>query len=203
MRRSVFSAVVAVALLAALGACVARPPLRAAGGEPKAADRPANWAVPIEKLGLPNLHRVSDQLYRGAQPTAEGFRELKKMGIKTVVSLRSLHSDRELLGDTGLAYEQITMTAWHAETEDVVRFLKIVADKEKTPVFVHCQQGADRTGTLCAVYRVVVCGWSKEEAIREMKEGGFGHHSIFKNLPRFIEELDVEAIKKEAGLTKE
>ncbi|GAF98053.1 unnamed protein product, partial [marine sediment metagenome] len=35
------------------------------------------WATAIERPGLPNFHKVSDSLYRGAQPTAEGFRELK------------------------------------------------------------------------------------------------------------------------------
>ena len=51
---------------------------------------------------------------------------------------------------------------------------------------------ADRTGTVCAVYRVAVDGWTKEEAIREMREGGFGFHEVWKNLPRWIEGLDVE-----------
>ncbi|HPD16736.1 MAG TPA: dual specificity protein phosphatase family protein [Planctomycetota bacterium] len=178
--------------------------VRCPAEEPQGRDapRPAAWATPLQRPGLPNLHKVSDGLYRGAQPTAEGLRELAKMGIKTVVNLRALHSDRDELGDTGLAYEHIPMNAWNAETEDVVRFLQIVTDRAKTPVFVHCLHGADRTGTMCAVYRVVVQNWSKDEAIREMKEGGFGHHSIFRNLPRFIEGLDVEALRRKAGLTK-
>ena len=170
--------------------------------KPVAGVRPATWAQPIEKPGLPNLHKVSDGLYRGAQPTAEGVRELKKLGVKTIINLRSTKSDGDLLGDTGLACETIPMTAWHAESEDAIKFLKIVTDKTKTPVFVHCLHGADRTGTMCAVYRVVVQGWSKEEAIREMKEGGFRFHPIYSNLPKFIETLDVEALRKQAGLTK-
>ena len=51
-------------------------------------DAQAKWAERIELPGLPNLHKVSDDLYRGAQPTAEGMRQLKKIGIKTVVNLR-------------------------------------------------------------------------------------------------------------------
>lgn len=164
--------------------------------------RPAAWAVPIARPGLPNLHRVSGDLYRGAQPTAEGMLELKKMGVKTVVNLRSFDSDKEEIADTGLALVEIPMKAWHAETEDAVRFLRIVTDKAKTPVFVHCQQGADRTGTMCAIYRIVVQGWTRDEAIREMTLGGFGHHSIFKNLRDFLRGLDIEAIKKDAGLSE-
>ena len=79
-----------------------------------------NWAVALSKPGLPNLHKVSDTLYRGAQPTAAGFPELRKMGIKTVVCLRNFHSDNELLGTNGLAYVAIPMNTWHAEREDVV-----------------------------------------------------------------------------------
>jgi protein tyrosine/serine phosphatase len=164
--------------------------------------RPAEWAQPIEKPGLPNLHKVSDDLYRGAQPDAEGFRQLKAMGIKTVVDLRAEHSDRKELRDTGLEYEEIPMHAWHAEDEDVVAFLKIVTDKNRTPVFVHCQHGADRTGTVCAAYRVIVCGWSKDEAIREMTEGGFGFHKTWQNLVKYIRGMDVEKLKREAGLSK-
>ena len=164
--------------------------------------RPAEWAQPIEKPGLPNLHKVSDDLYRGGQPDAEGFRQLKAMGIKTVLDLRAGHSDREALGDTGLASEHISMNAWHAEDEDVVAFLKIVTDKSRTPVFVHCQFGADRTGAACAAYRVVVCGWSKDEAIREMTEGGFHFHKTWQNLVRYIRGMDVEKLKRKAGLSE-
>jgi len=157
------------------------------------------WAERIELPGLPNLHKASDNLYRGAQPTAEGMKQLKKMGIKTVVNLRSLHSDRNEIKDTGLAHEHINMTTWNTEDKDVVRFLQIVTDSNRTPVFVHCQHGADRTGTVCAIYRIAVQGWSKDEAIEEMTKGGFGFHSIWQNLPDYVRKLDVEEIKRNAG----
>jgi hypothetical protein len=53
---------------------------------------------------------------------------------------------------------------------------------------------------MCAVYRVVVCNWSKAEAIREMTQGGFKHHVIWTNLVKFMQDLDIDAIKKEAGI---
>ena len=65
---------------------------------------------------------------------------------------------------------------------------------------MHCQRGADRTGLVCAVYRVAVCGWTREEAIREMKEGGFGFNPAWENLVRYVEQVDVEKLKREAGL---
>jgi tyrosine-protein phosphatase SIW14 len=162
--------------------------------------RPSQWALPLQREGLPNLHQVTPTLYRGGQPTAAGMRQLKAMGVKTVINLRSFNSDKDELGDTGLAYEHIYMKAWHPEREDIIRFLQIVTDKDRTPVFVHCQHGADRTGLMCAIYRVAVCGWTKGEAIEEMTEGGFGHHTIWKNLIKFIEDLDIDAIKKQADI---
>jgi protein tyrosine/serine phosphatase len=164
------------------------------------AQRPSKWAEPLKLEGVPNLFKDSPELYRSAQPTAEGFKNLKKLGIKTVVNLRSFHTDLTLLRDTGLDYEHIYMKSWHAENEDAVRFLKIVTDPKRTPVLVHCQHGADRTGTMCAVYRITVQGWTKEEALKEMTEGGFGFHEVWANLPEWIKNLDVEKIKKEAGL---
>lgn len=162
--------------------------------------RPANWAQPIALKGVPNLHKVSGFLYRSAQPSAEGMANLKKMGIKTIVNLRAFHSDRARIGKTGLKYEHIFMKTWHPEQEDVVRFLKIVTNPDNTPVLVHCQHGSDRTGTMSAIYRVVVEGWTKQEAIDEMTKGGFNFHTIWTNLPPWIADLDVKEIRKEVGL---
>jgi len=185
-------------LVAAFLAClvVALPTF---GTEP--AERPANWAQPVELEGVPNLHKVNERLYRSAQPTTEGMRNLKRLGIKTVVNLRSYHSDRDELGETDLEYEHITMKAWRPERKEVVRFLQIVTDPKRTPVLVHCQHGADRTGTICAVYRISVEDWTKEEALREMQYGGFGFHSVWQNLLTWIRELDIELVRKEAEIT--
>ncbi len=170
------------------------------GAETSPTHRPAHWATPMQMGGVPNLHKVSDALYRSAQPSAEGMKKLKAMGIETVVDLRSFHSDRDETGRFGLAYEQIYMKAWHPEEEDAVRFLQIVTNPKRSPIIVHCQHGADRTGTMCALYRVAVQGWSKEEALREMTEGGFGFHGIWENLIQWMNGLDVDGIKKKAGI---
>jgi uncharacterized protein (TIGR01244 family) len=164
--------------------------------------RPAEWAQPVKLDGVPNLHKVTAGLYRSAQPTAAGMRNLKQLGIKTVVNLRSFHSDRDEIGKTGLAYEHITMKAWHPEEKEAVRFLKIVTAAERGPVLVHCQHGADRTGTMCAVYRVAVQGWTKEDALKEMTEGGYGFHGVWQNLLRWINGLDIARIKRQAGMAE-
>ena len=171
----------------------------ACAGCPRAAVAPVwreAWADPIDSQEIPNFHQVSDGLYRGAQPTAEGMAELKRMGIRTVINLRSLHSDRDRIGDTGLAYEHIYMKAWHPEDEEVVRFLQIVTDENRTPVFVHCKLGSDRTGAMVAVYRVVVEGWTMDEAIGETTEGGFGFNSDWDTLADYLNALDLDDIRR-------
>jgi len=165
-------------------------------------ERPATWATKLSKPGLPNLHRVSEGLYRGAQPTAAGMAQLEKMGIKTVINLRASHSDEDRLKSTDLDQERFPMKPWHAKDEDVIYFLKIVTATNRLPVFVHCQRGADRTGLMCAMYRVAVQDWSKEEAIREMTRGGYGFHSEWKNLIRYVETADVAELRRQAGIAQ-
>src|SRR5262245_43793949 len=149
----------------------------------------------LERPGLRNFHRVSPIYYRGAQPTAEGMRQLEALGVKTVVNLRSFHSDRSLLAGTHLGYEEIHTKPWHAEEQDVVKFLRIVTDPKKQPVFVHCEHGADRTGMMTAIYRMVVEGWTKDAAIEEMEHGPFGFHSTWSNLLRFVRGVDVGRLR--------
>ena len=162
--------------------------------------RPAKWAAPVQVEGVPNLHKVSAALYRSAQPTAAGMRELKKMGVRTVINLRSFHSDKDEIGDAGLPCERIFMKAWHPELEEAQRFLRIVTDPRRQPVLVHCQHGADRTGTMCAIYRIAVEGWPKEEAVREMRDGGFGFHEVWQNLPGWIDGLNVNDLRRPENL---
>ena len=164
------------------------------------AERPATWAMPVAKPGLPNLHKVSPALYRGAQPTRAGMSELQAMGIKTLVSLRGLHDDENLTAGTSLGYVGIPFHIWHPEEEDMLKFLKVVSDPARQPVFVHCKRGIDRTGTMVALYRIAIQGWSKEEAIREMTQGGFGYDDLFPNLISYLEKLDVEGLRQKAGI---
>jgi len=161
------------------------------------AERPATWAVPVALEGVGNLHKVNDSLYRSQQPTADGFRHLAdSVGIRTVINLRAFHSDKKLVKAASLRLHQFDMKTWHIETEDVVPVLRIIRWNGEGPYLVHCQHGADRTGTINALYRMVFQGWSREEAIREMTEGGYGFHPMWKNILEYLETVDIEAIRK-------
>jgi protein tyrosine phosphatase (PTP) superfamily phosphohydrolase (DUF442 family) len=162
--------------------------------------RPVSWAQPMKHLVLSNLNQIAPDFYRGAQPDAAGMEALEKMGIKTVINLRDNHDDDDEVKGTNLKTILIPIKTWALGDEHVIPFLKAINDKEKRPVFLHCAHGSDRTGTMCAVYRIVFQGWTKKEAIREMKWGGYDFHTWWDNLPEYIENMDVEKLKAEAGI---
>jgi len=176
------------------------------GAEPTSNRRPADWANSVRMEGVPNFYKVSDDLYRSAQPaSAEALHNLETscLRIRTVVDLSLFQSDRDNIGGTGLVYEHIPMTGWplFPKEKQVIQFLQIVTDKKRTPVLVHCQHGADRTGIMCAIYRIAVQGWTKERALEEMIEGGFGFHgSRDGNVAQWINRLNMAGIKEKAGI---
>jgi hypothetical protein len=53
---------------------------------------------------------------------------------------------------------------------------------------------------MCAIYRIAVQGWSREEAVEEMTKGGFGFHSIWQNLPDYINKVNIVEIKQSVSL---
>ena len=126
---------------------------------------------------LPNFQKVSDQLYRGAQPIDGGVRKLSELGIKTIINLRGpdevIRGEQKETETAGLRYFNIPMPGLSAPTdEQVARVMSIVNDPDNQPVFVHCKRGADRTGTIGAIYRISHDGWTADRAIAEARLNG-------------------------------
>jgi protein tyrosine phosphatase (PTP) superfamily phosphohydrolase (DUF442 family) len=163
----------------------------------------ARWAEPMQVQGLPNLYKVSDDLYRGALPTTEGLEELKKLGVHTVIDLRESDGDQAKMAELGLTYQHIPMTALHVKDENVVQFLRIAGAPDHAPMFVHCQRGADRTGLMCAVYRIAFQGWTKEQALAEMTQGGFRFNYGYQNVVNYIRDANIDELKRQASLAPE
>ena len=160
------------------------------------AERPEKWAQPVPGTSVKNLNRVTPQLYRSAQPDAAGMRELEKLGVRTVIDLRDLNDDQDEARGTKLRLRRVKMDAWHIEDEDVVRVLAMLRRRKDGPFLVHCHHGSDRTGVVCAMFRLVEQRWSREDAIRELKDGGFGFHKAWVNIPRYLEKVDIEKIRR-------
>jgi protein tyrosine phosphatase (PTP) superfamily phosphohydrolase (DUF442 family) len=164
--------------------------------------RPPGWGRPVVDETLDDLvvHRRTEALYHGAQPTADQFKVLhEKLGIRTVVNVRRTHSDEKVVETLGMKYISLPIAAWALKEEHIVEFLRLMRDPAHHPVFVYCWYGGDRSNALAAAYRVVVQGWSKEEAIREMTEGGLHFHPLWQNLVRSIRELDVDKVRRLSG----
>jgi tyrosine-protein phosphatase SIW14 len=146
---------------------------------------PAAGQVP----GVANFHKVDEQLYRGAQPTTQGFQSLAKMGIKTVVDLREADgrskAERAAVTAAGMKYINIPLNGLAAPSDaEVKRVLEIFRDHGAGPVFVHCRRGADRTGTVCACYRISHDGWENAKALAEAKS--FGMSWVETAMQRYV-----------------
>jgi protein tyrosine phosphatase (PTP) superfamily phosphohydrolase (DUF442 family) len=149
---------------------------------------PGNFRVSERLFGLPGLTNVgcvAPGIFRGAQPTPEGYATLKAMGVRTVINLRTRHGGRKAVEAAGMRYVEIPMSFWKNVDPAVVRMaLSAMTDPASQPVFVHCSRGKDRAGVVAAVYRMEVDGWSMEEAVSEME--AFGFHEFWSQLKEFV-----------------
>src|SRR5262249_19014705 len=145
------------------------------------ATRPSVWAQPISVDGVPNLHKVTDVFYRSAQPTKQGFRALaERLGIRTIINLRAFHSDSSLTHNQALKLVRIRINTWDIDDKKVAEaLLALRLATSEGPVLLHCQHGADRTGLITALYRVIFEGWNKDDATKEMEQGEFGYHAVW------------------------
>ncbi len=136
-----------------------------------AADRP-------QMAGVSNFHQVSEAVYRGAQPSGEGFESLAKLGVKTVVDLRvsgehSLANEKRRVENLGMRYVSMPMQRLVAPSDaQVTALLALLTDRSAGPVFIHCQRGADRTGAVIACYRILHDHWDSRNALHEAREYG-------------------------------
>jgi tyrosine-protein phosphatase SIW14 len=123
--------------------------------------RPLDGYVP----GVANFGFVTADVWRGAQPTSEGFRTLAAMGVRTVIDLQE--DDHSPQVPPGVRYVPIRVSGWHADDVDTDAVLRAIAENPK-PVFIHCHQGRDRTGLAVAAYRLSQ-GMSTADAIKELR----------------------------------
>jgi len=156
--------------------------------------RPEKWAQPVASAVLENWYQVDEGLYRSRQPDRKGFEEARTKGIRTIINLRAEYSDAKLVKGLGFELVEIPLSASSFTQEEILSVLRAI-EKSAKPVLMHCQHGSDRTGVVSAAYRILYQGWTKDEAIAELKDGGFGFHRFYVNIPAFIRNLDVARTK--------
>jgi tyrosine-protein phosphatase SIW14 len=136
------------------------------------------------------------RVYRSGSMTAEGFRDaIHRLGIKTVLNLqeeapdpnlpqsyfdRSQVRESKVCADEGadLVFLEVDTVAPNqypqVKPAALAKFIKIMDDPKAYPILIHCRAGLHRTGVISAVYRMEYEGWTPQEALRELKDHGFG-----------------------------
>jgi tyrosine-protein phosphatase SIW14 len=138
-------------------------------------------------------------LYRSGAMTASGFREaLQRHGIRTVINLQDEFADpvlpqgylnstpvkeTDVCRELGVCYlhlspDLISRRKVPAERPAAIeRFLAVMDDPANYPVLIHCKAGLHRTGVMAAVFRMEYQKWTRDEALREIKDLGFGDYA--------------------------
>jgi protein tyrosine/serine phosphatase len=167
--------------------------LTLAHADDSAAPRPVDWAQPVEAKY--NIFQMSPTLYRSALPDRTAVPLLKKLKVGTVINFLP-ESDSTWLSTSDIALVQLPYRTNHVDDSDVLKALRAIQIAEaKGPVLMHCKHGSDRTGLMAAMYRVIVQGWSKEDALNEMTQGGFGDSTHFKEGVRYMMQADVDKLR--------
>ncbi len=179
----------AFALLAAMVCPAAQAPLTHRSGPSEAKHTVARK---LTLQGVSRFGEVTPTLYRGAQPTKEGFKGLAKIGINIVVDLRgSRQSERKLVNGLGMRYVALPWQCFSPRDEHFAQFLTLLRENPGKKVFVHCRVGDDRTGMDIAAYRMAEQGWTPEEAKKEMAAYGVNwfHRMICPGLSSYVEKF--------------
>lgn len=140
------------------------------------------------------IYELSEKVFRGQHPVnALDLKSLKDLGVKTILNLErgffeffTAHFDYEVIHGTlmGMNVIQIQMSDFLPPSADMLdAALAILLRPESGRVYVHCMHGVDRTGFVCAAYRVHAQGWTQNRAIQEMYGMGFHKWSYFWWLP--------------------
>ncbi len=142
---------------------------------------------PAEDLG--NFGKVDETLWRGARPTEKGLAQLKSMGVKTIVNFendkKAVESEAAWCKANGVTFVSIPLSViTPPKVSKVNEFLALANDQASRPLYFHCMQGRDRTGTAAFAYRVSHDGWDYDRAYEEMKSYKF--HTYLVGLRGFL-----------------
>ncbi len=147
---------------------------------------PPHWAKPLHTPELPNLRQAAPHIFRSACPTEQSEEILRRLGIKKILCLCGKGEKFPLFPDIETVH--IPMQVKKPDPESLKKALRLLEETNEN-ILVHCTHGADRTGLVIALYRIQIQHWSKEEALAEMLEGGYGCHIFWPQSAEYIKNL--------------
>ncbi|MFC1521230.1 hypothetical protein ACFL6Y_02350 [Elusimicrobiota bacterium] len=141
---------------------------------------------------LPVLAQVSENIFRGAQPSGDGFHMLKKeLNITKIINLRMEDdTERDIIRDLGMEYVHLAIPDTDIPTPwQVIRFLDMLDNFKDGRMFIHCASGAMRAALMIGLYRLYN-GVSADKAMEEVMASGFDRNWLagprgYKLLNRF------------------
>ena len=130
----------------------------------------------IDKLpdlpDLPDLHhlfRFGPDVINGSAPEGdEAFASLRKLGIKTIISVEAAAPDVERAKTAGIRYVHLPIGYDKVPAEQGRKIAKAVRDLPG-PVYIHCYHGVHRSPAAAAYIMVLRRQCSAEQAIAGMK----------------------------------
>ncbi len=157
----------------------------------------AAFAQNVNFPGIPNFGGVTPVLYRGGQPTAEGLRALRRLGVQIVVNFRyepeEIAAEQDVVEKWGMRFVSIPWkTSDRHLGPPLAEFIQLVRSNPDRKIFVHCKAGRDRTGFMVAAYRIADQHWTPRQAVAEMQAFGFRAdllHFWHHHLDEYIDEL--------------
>ncbi|MFW6027644.1 MAG: fused DSP-PTPase phosphatase/NAD kinase-like protein [bacterium] len=128
----------------------------------------------------PNLHRLSEKMYRSSQPAPYQIARLARRGIRTIVNLRgqrdcgSYYLELEACRKHGIELVNFRVKSREAPDRDTVYGARALFEQIEYPAVMHCKSGADRAGIASVLYLFLHEGRPMEEARRQLS-WRYGH----------------------------
>ncbi len=127
--------------------------LCAAAALSTAAEVPAT----ADTTAFPNYRLVRPGLAVAGQPSAQGLAQLKEMGFKTVINLRTdqegAKDEEAAVKAAGLSYVSVPVTGATLSMADADAVGRVLDDAAAAPVLLHCAS-ANRVGAIWALLQV-------------------------------------------------